>query len=90
VKRKNDRTPIVWLVHPGAEESTRAAELSALGYRVVGGPWSSPAIIRKKTEMPCAVVIDLSRSPSTGRDIAVAMRSHSALVGSASLRLCAR
>jgi hypothetical protein len=30
--------PILWLVHPGAGESTRAAELAALGYRVVGGP----------------------------------------------------
>ncbi len=80
MKRKNDDVPIVWLVHPGAGESTRAAELGALGYRVVGGPWSSPAIIRKKAELPCAVVIDLSRSPSTGRDTAAAMRSHSSLV----------
>ena len=67
-------------MHPAAGESTRADELSALGYRVIGGPWSSPAIIRKKAEPPCAVVVDLSRSPSTGRDVAVAMRSHTALV----------
>jgi hypothetical protein len=80
VKRKSDDAPVVWLVHPGAGESTRADELSALGYRVIGGPWSSPAIIRKKAELPCAIVIDLSRSPSAGRDVAVAMRSHSALV----------
>ncbi len=80
MKRKNDDSPILWLAHSGPAESTRAEELSALGYRVVGGPWSSPVIIRKKVELPCAVVIDLSRSPSTGRDIAVAMRSHRALV----------
>ncbi len=79
LKPKKSETPLVWL-HSSADASTRAAALSALGYRIVGGPWSSPAIIRKKTEVPCAVVIDLSRSPSTGRDIAVAMRSHSALV----------
>ena len=80
MKGKNDDSPILWLAHSGPAESTRAEELSALGYRVVGGPWSSPVIIRKKVELPCAVVIDLSRSPSTGRDIAVAMRSHRALV----------
>lgn len=80
MKRKNDDAQIVWLVHPGAGESTRTAELTALGYRVVGGPWNGPTIIRKKAEPPCAVVIDLSRNPSTGRDIAVAMRSHTALV----------
>ena len=79
IKPKKSETQLVWL-HSSADDSTRAAELSALGYRVVGGPWSSPAIIRKKTAAPCAVVIDLSRNPSTGRDIAVAMRSHSALV----------
>jgi hypothetical protein len=80
MKRRTDDAPLLWLVHPGAGESTRADELSALGYRVVGGPWNSPTIIRKKAEPPCAVVIDLSRSPSTGRDIAVAMRSHSVLI----------
>ena len=70
----------VWLVHAGADAAARASELSALGYRVVVGPWSSKDIGKKKAAPPCAVVIDLSRNPSTGRDIAVAMRSHSALV----------
>jgi hypothetical protein len=80
IKKTKDGAPLVWLVHPGAGESKRSAELIALSYRVVGGPWNSPEIIRKKAELPCAVIIDLSRSPSAGRDIAVAMRSHSTLV----------
>jgi hypothetical protein len=77
---KNDRSPVVWLVHPGAGESHRVTELVGQGYRVVGGPWSSPAIIRRKAALPSAVVIDLSRSPSAGRDIAVAMRSNRELL----------
>lgn len=77
---KNRGRPLVWLVCASAQESQRASELSALGYRVVSGPWSSPAIIRKKSAPPSVVVIDLSRAPSAGRDIAVAMRSHSTLV----------
>lgn len=75
------KAPLIWLVHAGGEESARALELKALGYRVVGGPWSSAEIVRKKTALPCAVVIDLSRNPSTGRDNAVAMRSHRVLLG---------
>ena len=66
----------MWLVHPGVGEPERITELLAQGYRVVGGPWSSPEIIRKKAALPSAVVIDLSRSPSTGRDVAVAMRAN--------------
>ena len=54
--------------------------MSVAGYRTVHGPWSSREIIRKKATPPAAVVIDLSRSPSHGRDIAVAMRSHKALL----------
>jgi len=80
LKKPNSDRPVFWLVHPGVGESKRAAELVALGYHVVGGPWSSPEIIRKKSALPSVVVIDHSRSPSTGRDIAVAMRSHSVLV----------
>ena len=71
--------PTVWLVCPG-DESKRASALTALGYRVVGGPWNSAEIIRKKSALPAAVVIDLSRSPSSGRDNAVAMRAHRGLL----------
>ena len=82
-KHVNDasRDPLlIWLVHQGAGESKRESALSALGYRVVSGPWNSKEITRKKAELPAVVIIDLSASPPTGRDTAVAMRSHSALV----------
>lgn len=80
LKHTNTDASLIWLVHPGADEPKRAAALSALGYRVGSGPWNSPEIARKKAESPCAVVVDLSRSPSMGRDTAVAMRSHRSLV----------
>jgi hypothetical protein len=80
IQKTSSATQVIWLVHPGPGDSERVAELNRLGYCVVGGPWSSPEIIRKKSALPCSVIIDLSRSPSTGRDIAVAMRSHSGLV----------
>jgi len=73
--------PVLWLAHPGPGAVARAEALSALGYRVETGRWSSPEIIRKKSELPAVVVVDTSRSPSIGRDIAVAMRSHRELVG---------
>lgn len=78
--KRSGAKPLLWLVHSGADESARIAQLRALGFRVVTARWSSPEIIRKKAELPCAVVVDLSRSPSSGRDIAVAMRSHRELV----------
>jgi hypothetical protein len=78
--RAKSDAPMVWLVHPGAGEAACAAELSTLGFRVVGGPWSSPEITRNKVQLPVAVIVDLSRSPSSGRDIAVAMRSNRELV----------
>lgn len=80
VKNTNCDAPLVWLVQSGADETKRASELNALGYRVVSGPWNSKEIGRKKSELPGVVIIDLSSSPSTGRDTAVAMRSHSILV----------
>ena len=61
VKNTNSDVPLVWLVHPGAGESKREAELNALGYRVLTGPWNSREIARKKAKPPCAVVVDLSR-----------------------------
>jgi hypothetical protein len=76
----NHAAPTIWLVCPGGDEKARVSELTALGYRVVGGPWSSAEIVRKKSALPGAVVIDLSRSPSSGRDNAVAMRSNRELV----------
>ncbi|MGO9451958.1 MAG: hypothetical protein ACLQDV_13105 [Candidatus Binataceae bacterium] len=71
----------IWLVHPNeAEAAAREAQLAAMGYRVVRRRWSSPEITRAKATPPVAVIVDLSRTPSVGRDAAIAMRSHRALL----------
>jgi hypothetical protein len=81
LKVASPKSMIVWLVHPEKiSASTRAGDLAAMGYRVISGPWNSSGIVRAKANIPAAVVVDLSRSPSAGRDIAIAMRSHSALL----------
>ncbi len=63
------------LIHWNADEArTRAAQLSALGYRVshtVPGP---KELREMRRQPPRAVVIDLTRLPSQGRDIAVTLR----------------
>jgi hypothetical protein len=72
---------ILWLVHSDkAQSPVREAQLSATGYRVELRNWSSPEIARAKAELPAAVIIDLSRTPSRGRDAAIAMRSHRELL----------
>jgi len=71
----------VWLVHPNeAEAAAREAQLAAIGCRVIYKRWSSPDIVRAKAAPPAAVVVDLSKTPSIGRDVAIAMRSHRALL----------
>lgn len=55
-----------------AEAAERAALLESAGYRVVR---SLPKAVRRETP-PSAVVVDLSRMPSQGRDVAVAMRTY--------------
>ena len=73
--------PLLWLVHSNpADAKTRARQLAQLGYRVAHRRWSSPEIIRAKANPPEAVIVDLSRTPSIGRDTAIAMRSHRALL----------
>ena len=71
----------MWLVHADdAAGASCAKDLAAVGYRVVRRRWSSPEIGRAKVNLPGAVLIDLSRTPSVGRDVAIAMRSHRALL----------
>jgi len=73
--------PLVWQVHPAQTEGEAAEKkLTSLGFRVLRRPWSSPVISRAKANPPDAVVVDLSRTPSVGRDVAIAMRSHRALL----------
>jgi hypothetical protein len=76
-----NKKPVVWLVHAHkAAGAACAKELAGFGYRSVQRRWSGPEIARAKADPPAAVLIDLSRAPSVGRDVAIAMRSHRALL----------
>jgi CheY-like chemotaxis protein len=68
---------VVRLIHGNAGEGEERAELlRAAGYRVVCEVLRGPDLLRKmQKDPPLAVVIDLSRIPSHGRDIALALRS---------------
>jgi hypothetical protein len=67
----------VRLVHWNTDETaTRAAALHAAGFEVETSPVRGPADLRELAERPPdAVVIDLSRTPSHGRDVALAIRT---------------
>jgi hypothetical protein len=66
----------VRLIHwNAAEAEERAARLEALGYQVDAAVPRGPATIRElAADPPAAVVIDLARLPSQGRDVAVNLR----------------
>ncbi len=57
-----------------AEGEDKAALLREAGYRVAFEPLDPGLLKRLKDNPPDAVVIDLSRVPSQGRDVGVAMR----------------
>ena len=53
----------------------RCRELKGLGYEVAFDPLDPGALLAAlQEESPAAVVIDLSRAPSLGRDLALALR----------------
>lgn len=64
------------LIHWDAPEAElRVARLQALGYAATFENRAGPALLRAiRDQPPTAVVIDLSRLPSQGRDVAVALR----------------
>ena len=64
------------LIHWKAEEAEeRAALLRKAGYQVNREPFEGPASLRVMgDDPPAAVVIDLSRLPSQGRDVALVIR----------------
>lgn len=66
----------VHLVHwNDAEVAERLARLAAAGFTAVGGPGQGPRLLKAlQATPPDAVVIDLTRLPSQGRDLAVALR----------------
>jgi hypothetical protein len=69
------RKPRVRLIHWKADEAREAAaRLRAAGYTVQSAPVDGSTIKELRKSPPAAVVIDLSRLPSGGRDIGVALR----------------
>ncbi len=71
----------VWLIDSSPEQAAHASVLSRLGYTTIrGSTWSSAEVSKLKHSPPSAVVIELSRTPSRGRDIALAIRSHTAML----------
>ncbi len=68
----------VRLIHWKAEEAAeRIEKLRAAGYEVDYGAEMSPGTLRSwRDTPPAAFVIDLSRQPSQGRDVAMALRSY--------------
>lgn len=70
----------VRVIHWSAEEARSfAARLGRAGYDVEAGPVDPEALRALKASPPDAIVIDLSRLPSSGRDVALGCRSSKAL-----------
>lgn len=64
------------LIHwKAAETGERVARLRAAGYDVNADPFDPSDLRRLKADPPSAVVIDLTRLPSHGRDVGVALRA---------------
>lgn len=68
------------LIHWKADEAQlRAAQLRAAGYEVAYDPSDSGLDLQNLREpLPAGIVIDLSRLPSQGRDLAVLLRRRKA------------
>lgn len=81
----------VQLVHWKEEEGReRARELRAAGLRVEYEHDASDALRASKDEPPAAIVIDLTRLPSHGREMAWALRqSKKTRLGLVDYKICA-
>lgn len=67
--------PIVRVIHWDEREAeARAARLRAAGYAVASHRFDLDDLRAMKKDPPAALVIDLSRLPSQGRDVALALR----------------
>jgi hypothetical protein len=71
-------TPRVCLAHwRESEGRERARQLGELGFSVCFHPVDAGQLLRiLKADPPAGLVVDLSRSPAQGRDLAVALRIH--------------
>lgn len=71
--------PRVRLVHwKKGEAEERSGEIVALGHHVDASSLDGSALKRLREAPPDAVVIDLSRLPAQGRDVAIAVRKYKA------------
>jgi DNA-binding response OmpR family regulator len=79
----SSQRPRVRLVHWNEPEAAeRVARLRAAGFDAAGDLPEPPAFLRRlREERPAAVVIDLGRVPSHGRDLAAAIRAQKATRG---------
>ncbi len=69
----------VHLIHWNATEAVeRADRLRSAGYEVDHEALEGPGLRKLREDPPSAVVIDLGRLPSQGRDVAVAIRKYKA------------
>lgn len=81
-------TVLVRLIHWNVEESAeRAARLRNAGYDVDASPVGPAFLKALSANPPDAVVIDLGRLPSQGRDVALLVRKRKATRGGAFLSL---
>ncbi len=60
------------------EAAEKAASLRAAGYGVASEPLTPPGLRALRDHPPSAAIIDLSRLPSQGRDVALAIRQYTA------------
>lgn len=68
-------SPFVRLIHWNEEESAdRLEKLRAAGYSARGGPLENSSMKEFREDPPLVVVIDLSRLPSHGREVANSLR----------------
>jgi len=69
----------VRLIHTNVAEAEQRGEmLRSAGYAVVHDPLSPTELRALYQDPPSAIVLDLSRSPSQGRDVALGLRKHNA------------
>jgi hypothetical protein len=70
--KRNKVRLIVW---NAAEAGEKADIVRQLGYRVDYGPFDQAALRKMRSAPPDAVIIDLRRIPSQGRDVGLGVRS---------------
>jgi hypothetical protein len=74
---KGSHMTLVRLIHWNAEEAKeRARRLQALGYQVVHSMMNPVGLREMRQNPPDAIVIDLSRLPSQGRDLGMNIRKY--------------